>query len=73
MPDRSIKPRLALAGVVLFLAVLATTVGITAAVTDSTPSSALPVAWIAVWLTALVSITGYLAWAESADLAVRRP
>jgi hypothetical protein len=62
------KPRLALAGVVLFLAVLSTTVGVTAAMTDSSTWSALPVGWIAVWVTALVSITGYLAWAESASL-----
>jgi hypothetical protein len=58
---------IALAGVVAFHAVLSTTVGVTAAVTDSSAWSALPVGWIAVWVTALVAITAYLAWAESAD------
>jgi len=66
--DRSSKFRAALGGLVLFLAVLATVVGTTAAATDSTARSALPAGWIAVWLTAVVSITGYLAWAESVDL-----
>lgn len=64
---RASKPTLALAGAVLFLLVLATTVGVTAAVKDSTAWSALPIGWMAVWVTALVSITGYLAWADTAD------
>jgi hypothetical protein len=55
---------LVLAGTVLFLAVLGTTVGLTAAVKDSTAWSALPVGWMAVWVAAVVAITGYLAWAE---------
>jgi len=64
---RTSKATLLLAGSVLFLLVLATTVGVTAAVKDSTAWSALPIGWMAVWVTALVSITGYLAWADSAE------
>lgn len=70
---RSSRPTLVLAGAVLFLAVLGTAVGLTATVTDSTAWSALPIGWIAVWVTALVSITGYLAWAESAEVEPVRP
>jgi hypothetical protein len=55
---------LVLAGAVLFLAVLGTSVGLTASLKDSTPWSALPVGWVAVWVAAVVAITGYLAWAE---------
>ena len=55
---------LLLAGAVLFLVVLATTVGVTAAMKDSTAWSALPIGWMAVWVAAVVAITGYLAWAE---------
>jgi hypothetical protein len=62
--DGRSKITLVLAGAVLFLAVLGTTVGLTAAVKDSTAWSALPVGWTAVWLAAVVAITGYLAWAE---------
>lgn len=62
------KGLLVLAGSVAFLVVLGSAVGITATVTGSTAWSALPVGWIAVWVTALVGITGYLAWAESAQL-----
>ena len=69
---RSPKSTLLLAGTVLFLAVLSTSVGVTAAVKDSTPWSALPVGWIAVWVTALVSITSYLAWAETAAVEADR-
>ena len=69
---RASKPTLLLAGVVLFLAVLSTAVGVTAALQGTTPERALPVGWIAVWVAALVSITGYLAWAESAELAEAR-
>jgi hypothetical protein len=58
------KVNLILGAAVLFLAVLASSVGVTAAVKDSTAWSALPVGWIAVWVTAVVAITGYLAWAE---------
>ena len=65
---RTSKPTLLLAGSVLFLLVLATSVGVTAAVKDSSAWSALPIGWMAVWVTALVSITGYLAWADSAEL-----
>ena len=65
---RASTSTLLLAGAVLFLAVLATAVGVTAALTDSTAWSALPVGWISVWVTALISITAYLAWAESAKL-----
>lgn len=57
-----------LAGMIALLVVLGSSVGITAAVSDSTAWSALPIGWIAVWLTALVGITGYLAWAETAKL-----
>ena len=66
---RESKGLLVLAGAVLFLVVLASAVGITAAVKDSTAWSALPVGWIAVWVSALVGITGYLAWSESHHLA----
>jgi hypothetical protein len=55
---------LVLAGAVLFLAVLGTAVGLTAAMKDSTAWSALPVGWMAVWVAAVLAITGYLAWAE---------
>ena len=58
------KLTLALAGVVLFLAVLGTAVGVTAAMKDSTAWSALPVGWMAVWVASVIGITGYLAWAE---------
>jgi hypothetical protein len=61
------KATLALAGAVLFLLVLGTSVGVTAALKDSTAWSALPVGWVAVWVTALLSITGYLAWSESSS------
>jgi hypothetical protein len=63
---RTSKATLLLAGVVLFLAVLSTSVGVTAAVKGSSPWSALPVGWVAVWITALLGITTYLAWSESA-------
>ena len=66
---RESKGLLVLAGAVLFLVVLGSAVGITAAVKDSTAWSALPVGWIAVWVSALVGITGYLAWSESHQLA----
>jgi hypothetical protein len=62
---RASKATLLLAGTVLFLAVLSTSVGVTAAVKGSSAWSALPVGWIAVWVTALLSITAYLAWAET--------
>ena len=58
------KLTLVLAGAVLFLAVLGTAVGVTAAMNDSTAWSALPVGWMAVWVASVVAITGYLAWAE---------
>jgi hypothetical protein len=61
--DRS-KLTVALAATVLFLAVLGTSVGLTASLKDSTAWSALPVGWVAVWVAAVVAITGYLAWAE---------
>lgn len=63
---RESKGLLLLGGIVAFLVVLGSAVGITAAVNDSTAWSALPVGWIAVWVAALVGITGYLAWSESA-------
>ena len=69
---RESKGLLVLAGVVAFLVVLGSAVGITAAVKDSTAWSALPVGWIAVWVAALVGITGYLAWAETAKLEQAR-
>ena len=69
---RSPKSTLLLAGTVLFLAVLSTSVGVTAAVKDSTAWSALPVGWIAVWVAALVTITAYLAWAETATVEADR-
>lgn len=65
---RESKGLLVLAGLVAFLVVLGSAVGITATVNDSTAWSALPIGWMAVWVTALVGITGYLAWAESAHL-----
>lgn len=65
---RESKGLLLLGGIVAFLVVLGSAVGITAAVNDSTAWSALPVGWMAVWVAALVGITGYLAWAESAAL-----
>ena len=58
------KITLLLAGSVLFLAVLGSSVGLTATMKDSTAWSALPVGWVAVWVAAVVAITGYLAWAE---------
>ena len=58
------KVTLVLAGAVLFLTVLGSTVGLTATMKDSTAWSALPVGWMAVWVAAVVAITGYLAWAE---------
>jgi hypothetical protein len=58
------KVTLVLAGAVLFLAVLGTTVGLTATVKDTTAWSALPIGWISVWVAAVVAITGYLAWSE---------
>jgi uncharacterized membrane protein YczE len=62
---RTSKATLLLAGSVLFLAVLSTSVGVTAAVKGSSPWSALPVGWVAVWVTALLGITTYLAWSEA--------
>lgn len=62
------KGLLALAGLVAFLAVLGSAVGITAAVKDSTAWSALPIGWMAVWVGALLGITTYLAWGESVKL-----
>jgi hypothetical protein len=58
------KVTVGLAGTVLFLAVLGTTVGLTATVKDTTAWSALPIGWISVWVAAVVAITGYLAWSE---------
>ena len=66
---RESKGLLLLAAAVLFLVVLSSAVGITASVKDSTAWSALPIGWMAVWVSALVGITGYLAWAESRQLA----
>ena len=63
------KATLLLSGAVLFLLVLGTSVGVTAALKNTTAWSALPVGWVAVWVTALLSITGYLAWSESAKTA----
>lgn len=65
---RESKGLLALAGLVGFLAVLGSAVGITAAVKDSTAWSALPIGWMAVWVAALLGITTYLGWAESVNL-----
>lgn len=70
---RSSRPTLVLAGAALFLGVLATAVALTATVTDSTAWSALPVGWVAVWVTALVAITAYLAWSEAANVDAVRP
>lgn len=65
---RESKGLLVLGGMVAFLVVLGGAVGITAAVKDSTAWSALPIGWFAVWVTALIGITGYLAWSESVHL-----
>jgi hypothetical protein len=66
------KITVVLGGAVLFLAVLGTTVGVVAATKDSTAWSALPIGWMAVWVAAVIAITGYLAWAERhPDQAVR--
>jgi hypothetical protein len=62
--DGRSKVTVALAAAVLFLAVLGSAVGLTATVKDSSAWSALPVGWMAVWVAAVVAITGYLAWAE---------
>jgi hypothetical protein len=51
---RESKGLFLLGGIVAFLVVLGSAVGITAAVNDSTAWSALPVGWIAVWVAALV-------------------
>ena len=65
---RASKGTLLLAGVVLFLTVLSTSVGVTAAVKGSSAWSALPVGWVSVWVAALLAITTYLAWSESASV-----
>jgi hypothetical protein len=70
---RSSRPTLVLAAAALFLGVLASAVAVTATVKDSTAWSALPVGWVAVWVTALVAITAYLAWSEAANVDAARP
>jgi hypothetical protein len=62
---RASKATLLLAGTVLFLTVLSTSVGITAAINGTSPWHALPVGWVSVWVTALLAITTYLAWSEA--------
>jgi hypothetical protein len=44
---------------------------ITVLVSGSTVWEALPVGWITAWVTGVVSITAYLAWAEKVDLQQR--
>ena len=45
---------------------------VTVLVSGSTLWQALPVGWITAWVTALLSITGYLVWAESTSLQQQR-
>jgi hypothetical protein len=44
---------------------------VTVLVSGSTLWQALPVGWITAWVTGVVSLTAYLAWAEKADLQQR--